>query len=287
MASALEDPAIAPGIYPDMTEAAYRAAPGLNISLLKHMDPTPAHCRQEQTAPEETTPARELGQALHAALLEPNEFPARFFRAPGVDRRSNAGKAAWAEALAANPGKTPMKPDDFFYIERMVEVLWADAAVAALLGGGGGRNELSAFWDMGVAGELVRGKGRLDRLTSVGRRSTLVDVKTTAHEASPNRFAREIQLYAYHSQAAYYLDGLDALAPAERSWVWLVVEKEPPFAHALYEPVPSVLEIGRSLYTGWLSRYVACAQANAWPGYPSGVHPIDLPAWAYRSLEEF
>jgi hypothetical protein len=266
-----------------MTEADYRAAPGLNHSLLKKMHPTPAHCRQEQVAPLESTDAQVLGQVFHAALLEPASFHGRYFRAPGVDRRTKEGRLQWAEAVAANEGREPVKADDYDWIERACETLWASSTVQALLGGQG-MNEVSAFWDLEVGGQPVRCKGRIDRLTKLESASLVVDVKTT-RSAAIEPFMRDVAAYSYHTQAAYYLDGLDALAPRHRDWIWIAVEKEPPFAHAFYQPLPEVVEAGRQTYRRWLARYVACAAANDWPGYPREVQPLDLPPWTYRSAD--
>jgi exodeoxyribonuclease VIII len=277
--------AFEPGLYRNMTEAEYRAAPGLNISLLKVMARTPAHCFQELVAPVASTPTQELGQAFHAALLEPSKFHGEFFSGPGGDRRTKEGKALWANALAANPGKTALRADDYAWIERACEVLWKAPDVRALLGGPQGINEASAFWDWPVGETVVRSKGRIDRLTQLEQAgAAIVDVKTTG-DASPDAFARDIVKWGYHAQAAYYRDGLDVISPRTRGWLWLVVEKEPPFAHAIYEPLPAVLEMGRALYQGWLARYVECAAAKEWPGYPAGVNPIDVPPWAYRAAD--
>jgi exodeoxyribonuclease VIII len=275
------------GIHRALSEAAYRAAPGLNISLLKHMALSPLHCRQEQTAPVASTPAQELGQAFHAALLEPEKFQAEFFRAPVADRRSNVGKAKWADAWAAHPGQTPLQAADYDWIDGACEALWKRPDVHALLGASTpGMNEVSVFWEWRVEDVPIRAKGRIDRLTQLTSAATIVDVKTCPlGRAAPAAFPREVARYHYQAQAAYYLDGLEILSPRKRGWLWLVVEKEPPFAHAIYEPLPEVLAMGRALYERWLARYVACAMKNDWPGYEAGVTPIDLPPWVYREVE--
>jgi exodeoxyribonuclease VIII len=277
----------AAGLYPALTEAEYREAPGLNISLLKRMHPTPAHCRQEQLAPREQTEAQRLGQAFHAALLQPAVFRAEYFRLPaGTERRSNAGKAAYASLLADNPGKQPLAHEDFDWIDAACKKLWDSPTVQALLGARGVR-EASIFWDWPVGARSVRSKGRIDLIAQLESGSgAVVDLKTVPiGGAQPDLFARDVVRYGYDAQAAYYLDGLEVLAPRHRDWIWLVVEKEPPFAHALYQPLPEVVNMGRGKYERWLSRYVSCAESNEWPGYPASVQPLDVPTWAYRDVD--
>lgn len=265
---------------PIMPEAEYRAAPGLNYSILKHMDISPAHCRQEIVAPRESTPAMELGSAFHSALLEPGVFYSDYFRAPGVDRRTKAGKAAWADALLANEGKQPLRADDFDWIEGAVEALWSRPHIKALLGSAGSMNEVAAFWGK----DGVQCKGLIDHFgRSPDGGSIIVDVKTVPlGGAQKHLFQRDVAKYRYHAQAAWYVDGLNEIAERHRDFLWLVVEKEPPFADAIYQPFPEAIEVGRRKCEDWLRRYVECAENGSWPGYPAEVAMIDLPEWLYK-----
>ena len=67
--------------------------------------------------------------------------------------------------------------------------------------------------------------------------SLIVDLKTTM-DASPDAFARTAANFNYPLQAAYYVDGLQAAGIASpdavTSFVFLVVEKTPPYGVAVY-----------------------------------------------------
>src|SRR5581483_10081660 len=54
----------------------------------------------------EPTAAMQLGTHVHCAVLEPERFEAEYVYAPKCDRRTTAGKAAYAEFCAATAGKT-------------------------------------------------------------------------------------------------------------------------------------------------------------------------------------
>ncbi len=57
-----------------MTEQEYNKAPGIRRSLLWEIRRSPAHLKWRMENPPEDTPALIFGQALHAAVLTPEEM---------------------------------------------------------------------------------------------------------------------------------------------------------------------------------------------------------------------
>jgi hypothetical protein len=114
--------------------------------------------------------------------------------------------------------------------------------------------------------------------------TTIVFDLKTARSAAPEDFARDIARYNYASQAAFYLDGLATLSNVRRRWVWIVLEKEPPYLSAVYEPDERLIAQGRLTYRRWLEIYCDCKAKDVWPGYPSGINSIDVPRWAQGDL---
>lgn len=71
-----------PGIYFNLSNAEYHAAPGLSNSVMKHLAVSPLRCWHQTMNPdreaEEEKSHLVIGQALHCAVLEPDKFDTRF-----------------------------------------------------------------------------------------------------------------------------------------------------------------------------------------------------------------
>jgi hypothetical protein len=267
------------GIFDRVPRAVYEAWPAINHSKLKLMVHPPALARHMMDFPPEPSDALDLGHAAHVAILEPERLTTDFVSAPDIDRRSKEGKLAWKEFQEEQEGqgRLILPADDYQLCLNLRDGLWARDSVAKAILQSPGRNERSFGWMDAESGLAC--KARLDAMRRWDGWTMVVDVKT-ARSASAADFARDIAKYHYHTQAAFYLDGLTALADVPRRWLWLVLEKRPPFLHALYEPEDRLLEQGRRTYREWLAAYKLATETDTWPGYPNGIVPIDVPRWA-------
>ena len=270
-----------PGIYPGLSYREYDAIDAVRASLLKMFDRTPAHARYEMLHPKGDTAALRMGDALHAAILEPRRFEAEYACKPGCDRRTNAGKAASAQWDAAHPGTVALLEDEWAAVTAMRDAVLAHPTAAALVRGQG-RNELVIVWEDAETGLMC--KARVDRITDYHGFTVVPDLKT-CRDASPKAFSKVIAEYGYHMQAAFYLNGLATVAPLKqgvRRFVFLCVENTPPHCVACYEPEDSVIEEGRRQYRAKLDAYARGKKEGIWPGYMNGLVPLDIPKWAYR-----
>lgn len=273
------------GVHPGVSYETYAQWPGLRSSYLRHFRRTALHAREEHLRPSRPTRALDLGNAIHTAILEPELLEKRY--APpyeGGDRRFNAGKAAWAAFQVEHAGKEILAGGDFDTARRARDSVWKQPWAAALLSGRGA-NELSIGWDDPEFG--VRCKARIDRFAAdFDGLPTIVDLKS-AEDAGKEAFRRSIENYAYGLQAALYMDGLAVAAgPHYRRWLWVVVEKAPPYACALREPDDEVLEEGRRLYRTAIAMHLECERSGFWLGYPPHPEIIGRPPWARRPQEE-
>lgn len=268
-----EEP-IKPGIYDGVSQAVYQSWPAVNHSKLKEFRKTPAHALYALKHPKPPTKALDIGEAGHAAILEPARFEAEFAGGPKVNRTYKEGKQAWKAFEEANPGKIHMAADDYAMCLAMRDSVWLEGSVARSLLESPGRNERSFVWQH--QGQLC--KGRCDRMCRWLNDNFVVDVKT-ADSAEADDFAKAILKYSYHTAAAYYLDGLYAIGPAPRRFAWLVLEKEPPYLFALYAPTDRLLDQGRATYERWLTQYRTAIETNVWPGYSASIQTIDVPTW--------
>lgn len=256
----------------------YHARPAVGHSALVRIMRSPAHYREYVANPPEPTPAMQLGTAFHTALLEPDRFGESFVMAPKFDRRTKEGKAAAEAWETENAGKMALTAEQMAAIRSMASSVRCHAGADKLLSQG--LAEMSGFWIDLESG--VECKCRPDFLVMDGDKvSGIVDVKTCS-DAGADGFARAIATLGYDVQAAFYQDGLNALAGRSIPFYFIAVEKEPPYAVATYSAGIDVIEVGRAKYRGALQLLKWCRARDTWPGYqPNGeIEPIKLPRWA-------
>lgn len=267
-----------PGIYFDLANEDYHAGPGISKSGLWIINQqTPAHYKFPPEKDEDSTQARaakDFGTACHIAILQPELFEAKVFRGP-EDRRGNKWKDA-AE-FCETEGKTLLIASAYDSAIAMRDAVHADPWINSIITGGKPMIEASGFWIDAATGELCRCRPDLYR-EDLG---IILDLKSTL-SAHPDAFARSVVNYGYHAQEAFYSDGWRALGKKLDGFVFLAWEKKSPFAFAVYELPPSIVEEGRAMMRQALDTYAACRKANHWPGYAPGVQELSFKRWAYR-----
>ncbi|NLF40551.1 hypothetical protein GX586_13990 [bacterium] len=86
--------------------------------------------------------------------------------------------------------------------------------------------------------------------------------------------------YGYHRQAWWYSHGVALVTSTLIDlFVFVVVEKTPPYDAAVYMASEAALEIAEQECKQALEIYRKCMNTNTWPGLPSGVVEINLPGW--------
>jgi len=137
----------------------------------------------------------------------------------------------------------------------------------------GGKAEQSFYAIDKETGELI--KCRTDYLAG----DIIVDVKTT-DDASPAGFGKSAANYRYPLQVAWYHDVLDAaFVEHPAHWVFLAVEKEPPYAIGLYFAQPEDIVRARPAGRRDFLRIVEHKRSGEWPDYGVEALPLQLPSW--------
>ena len=132
-------------------------------------------------------------------------------------------------------------------------------------------------------GSGVKCKMRADGVIARGR-GICFDLKTTASDASPKAFQREIWDRKYYRQGALYLEGLNRSGIACESFCLIVVEKVPPYLVCVYEISDEILAIGREENAASLKVWKSCVDTGIWPGYSPEIQTIGIPSWALKQL---
>lgn len=267
---------IQPGIYFGVTNEAYHAGPGVSKSQLDDIAVCPAFYQWRKSAPVDTekTKALDMGTALHCRLLEPDEFKKRFIIAPEFNRRTTAGKEEEKAFLESceNSGKTVMTSEEGRKLELMYGSVMAHPGCRALLEAEG-KTESSIYWTDTETGELCR--IRPDKFLT--NSPLILDVKKVA---DMSRFARHVEEFRYHVQAAMYCEGWKAYSGETPRFAFLAVSESidcGKYPVHLYILEDEHHDIGYSLFRRDLNTYHKCKSSNKW-GW--GFEIIERPYWA-------
>ena len=272
-----------PGVYDDLDEATYHAHPALSASGAKRLLPPscPAIYKYERDHGRPPKKEYDLGHAAHKLVL------GRGAEIAVVDADSWRTKAAQeAQKTAHAEGRIPLLAHEHRQVQAMAERLRAHPVAKALFDPGrGGKPEQSLFWHDTRHG--VDRRARLDWLpAATDGRMILPDYKT-AKSAEPRAVAKAVADYAYHQQAAWYIDAAQALGLADDvAFVFVFQEKTPPYLVTVAELDAQALHVGRVLNDRALEVFAECSAHDTWPGYSDDVELISLPAWATYRLQE-
>jgi exodeoxyribonuclease VIII len=168
----------------------------------------------------------------------------------------------------------------------MRDAVFAHPAASILLQAGEAEQRVDWTWqgeDADFNPIQVKCKSKMDWQSHNG---FIVDLKTT-EDASKSGFGKSVWNYRYHVQGAFYCDAYEQYhGQAPRGFLFIAVEKKPPFAVALYFLTPEQMDIGRREYERDLRVYHQCLLRNEWPSYGTGIEPIELPGWAYKQATQ-
>lgn len=276
------NPDIKPGIYQGIPNESYHAGPGISKSGLWTIHTkSPAHFKYGEA---EKKNHLDLGDATHIAILEPNTFEGRVVRGPD-DRRGNK----WKDQLEIcnAEGRVLLTSADYDSVLTIRDVVHADQWLNTIITGGKPQVEASGYWIDEKTGELCRCRPDLYR-EDLG---IILDIKTSV-STHPDAFPKAVDKYGYHGQEAFYSDGWRSLGKPVEGWAFLAIEKfaqgvpfRPPYAFAVYELPPSIVEEGRAVVRQSLDTYHECRKSDQWPGYGSGVQELSFKRWSYRLTE--
>ena len=265
-----------------MTEKEYRDYPAISRSELFKISESPEKFKYYQEHPEEPTPSLIFGQLFHAMALQPETVAEQFAVAPNVDRRTKAGKEAFAEFEAESEGKTVVTADMYQQATEMCEALNRNEFVKKLLKG---EKEKPFFWNDDLTGEPC--KCRTDCLTELGDNLIIVDLKSTEN-AETEAFMRSAIKYGYDLQSAMYSKGVEVNTGKKPLFVFIAIEKKPPYAINILQADELLIRRGYDLFREYIGVYSECKKTGVWWGYLGRYNQINnlaLPAYLAKEVE--
>lgn len=265
-----------------MTDKEYRASPGVSRSELFWITESPEKFRFYRENPQPPTPALLFGQLFHAMALEPDTMWEQFAVAPMVDRRTKVGKEAVAQFAQEASDKTVVTMEMVEQAAEMCEALGRNKYARRLLEG---EHEKPVFWTDEMTGEAC--KCRLDCLSKIGDDLAVVDLKT-ADSAETEVFTRAAIKYGYDLQAAMYSEGVKVSTGRTPLFVFVVIEKNPPYSINILQADKLFIQRGYDLFRELIGIYSDCTKTGNWYGYLGKFDQINnlaLPAWLAKEVE--
>lgn len=201
------------------------------------------------------------GTAFHSFILEPEKLEDEFVVKPIF--MGEGSRKREIDFNLSNSNKNIIDLPTFKMVSGMRDSVLANPTIkrAGLLANG--RAELSFFWNDPATG--VRCKCRPDYLNDY-----IVDLKSTDN-ASEIAVNRTIKKYNYHKQGAFYLDGVRAAGLKPKGFVFIFVEKTPPYLVNVFLLSSDDADAGREKYNENLKTFSQCNETGVWPGYSAEI----------------
>jgi len=251
----------------------YNSAPGFRASDIKILFESPKRYKWEVIDGKrpEPSPSILFGQLCHDAILEPKRFRENMVVKPKFSGTGmKKAKADWMETL--KPGAIVIEEEEAVQIEGMIQSIldYPDAAGFFKRG----VVERSIYWTDERSGMPF--KCRPDVITEDG---WIVNLKT-ARDASYFKFRNQCAELGYFVQAAMYTRGYRAMFGCDpKGYVYIPVEKEPPYEVAVYQADNTHIEQGDFVIDSAIITYKECMESGYWFGIQREPRMIDFPKW--------
>lgn len=290
-----------PGVYRGVAMSDYQAWPFASNSQLTNLLRSAAHMKAAREAVWKDTPAKMLGTAIHTRVLEPDQFASRYVTGEQCHALTKGGKGPRCSNAGSWPltdgtfvcgvhlaegaqtiGATVLAPEDAAVVNAVGEAVRSHAVAGPMIRACTDF-ELSIVWDDPVTG--VRCKARLDAHAPDLAGGTIPDLKTT-QSGEIFDFERAILSWGYHRKAWFYLRGAKEAGLQARHFPLIALEKEPPYAVAIYRVSDAVVGYLEDQMTALLTLYAECERRREWPAYPELVREISVPDWGWKRIDE-
>lgn len=224
----------------------------------------------------EETKALIFGNRLHEAVIDPDDFNARYVKQPDFGnctfKDNKARRDAWRASL--NPGIEIIDAEDFDAIVNMRKSVEHHKDAITLLERA--VTEHTGYYADPETGILCR--FRPDILTKDGL--TLADIKTTT-DISKHAFASSVAKYGYHIQLAMYAEGVKQITGVEvQNFRFIAVDKSAPWECAVYHADEEMMRRGREEYRKALNILKSCLETKTYAPFQTDAEIISLPGWA-------
>ena len=215
------------------------------------------------------------GTAVHAFFLEKDKFHKDFAVKPQDLRLNTKAGKEWAQEHHNKIIIDSELGNNLYEMEKS----FMDSP-AKLIYEIKGKSELSYFWnDIG----LVKGKCRPDWISDDG--ILIVDIKTTT-DASPRGFQKSISTWGYHLQLGWYLRGLQKLGLPAEQFIFIAIEKTPPFCVGVYRADRDMINFAMKELDQLMPEIQTAMVSKEFPDYTPEIMSLGLPPWMTEKKQQ-
>lgn len=269
-----------------LTYQEYHDAPGLRSGVVSDMRRSPAHAKAKMDFPKESTEALEFGKLFHLAIENGEKFKDMMILKPEFTgktlqgKESNRSKEAQEKAVEwfsnIKPGQICVSRKDQITLTGMLNSISAHSKAKHLLRDS--IRESSGWVRDPVTGLLLK-----FRPDNISVQEYVVDFKSTM-DASKEAFfwdvfgtrGRNPRFYILNAAHYSYCGKLMGLRRHD-TFVFIAVEKEPPYGLNVFAIDRGQLDIGEQWRARLTQQYAECASTMTWPCYPELVQSFDTP----------
>ena len=209
----------------------------------------------------ESTKALNFGRALHCAVLEPELFKQHWVILPDFGAMQSSINRAkfkrWKEERADKEFITESEADQIICMQ---EAVHSHPVASSYISGG--ISEVTAFWRDPETG--LPCKARMDYW--IKEFALGVDLKSCL-DASFEVFSKAVHAHRYHVQNAQYCDGWAQCGEPLKHFVFIAVEKTPPYAVATYVLDAASEARGYELRKRDMNALAKAVETDRWPSY--------------------
>lgn len=261
--------------------ADYHNSEYLGRSQLFKMSKSPEHFKYALENPQEPTPALLFGIAFHMLVLEPERFETEYGIMPKIDKRTRVGREMFEKI--SKEKSAVINEDDFEILQEMADSIKRTKYAETLLNG---EHEQSYYWTDEMTGIKVKCRPDCRRDLKNGR-GLIVDLKT-CESAATEDFMRDAIKYGYDLQAAQYKTGVELIENKPHDFVFIAVEKKPPYAVNILQADNLFIQRGYDIFRTYLGMVKECRETNNWWGYNGSagyINNLYLPSWLMKEME--
>lgn len=256
----------------NISNSEYHASAGISRSMLMDFKRSPYHYWYKHLSglakKEDATPAMNLGNAVHTLVLEESKFEEEF-HIIHQQKRPSKNTPPHDKMMAEAQGRIILTKDEYLQAALMAKSVLNDENASQLL-----QDciiEQSIYFTHKSTGLQV--KARPDAWSG----QIIMDLKTTA-DARLKSFQSSCMTYGYFIQAAIVDAAISSIGEKMEHFVFIPVEKEPPYCVGVYMTDSDSLDYGAKQFDGLMENLAKCLESNTWPGY--GVQDLSAPAYA-------
>lgn len=229
----------------------------VHFSRLKLINESAAHYR-DNIGPEDSPELRK-GSGLHAYMIGDKSQIAV------CDIARNPKHAAYREFLAEHQGQDILSRSEFANVQQMRAALERHPRAMELLEG-----ERERTIDWRYLGRRCRGTPDVYRPNE-----RLVELKTMK-STNPKKARFDIAQRFYHSQLAWYAEGLERNGIVCPEKYIVAVAKTAPYLVVCFRLTPRAVEAGAKIVRLWMEQLKQCELAKYWPGYSEADVEFDI-----------